>query len=124
MGRSGGARGGLGGGAVLAALAGGAALAVGALARAGVVVDVGVRVRVGVAMTMPDGQIMRGGDDRLLGLERKQGVAVGAGATWPGKLADKKCDEGQRKQQADGEGKGNDVHGRGRVGCVNGYHAP
>ena len=77
-----------------------------------------------VAVSVRAGQIMRDGGDGVLRFERKQRIAIGAGATGAGELADKKRDEGQREQQADGEGKGYDVHGRGRVGCANGYHAP
>jgi hypothetical protein len=50
----------------------------------------------------------------MVGFERQQGITVGAGATGPGKLPDKKRDERERKHEAEGQGEGNDVHGEGR----------
>ena len=84
-----------------------------------------VGVRAAMFMRVAVRAVRNGADgDGVVGFEGQQGISVGAGTARAGELPDKKGDEGQRKQQADGEGKGNNVHGRGRVGCANGYHAP
>jgi hypothetical protein len=98
-------------GAVLAMLAGYAAFAAGAAVGTGAFVD----GRMGVPA---DGDA-RGGSEVVL--ERKQGFAIRPGAARTRELADEKRDEGERKDQADGEGEQYNVHG---AECVNDYLAP